>query len=67
VAGVLADAERLAAGPGQQASRTCRPLLDHLPVTAVDLDGLPDETSRRLFEALRLGRLVAPRHDCLRR
>lgn len=29
-------------------------LLDHLPVAAVDLDGMPDETSRRLFEALRL-------------
>jgi site-specific DNA recombinase len=29
-------------------------LLDHLPVSAVDLAGMPDEASRRLFEALRL-------------
>ena len=29
-------------------------LLDHLPVAEVDLEGMPDEVSRRLFEALRL-------------
>ena len=29
-------------------------LLDYLPVTAVDLAEMPDELSRRLFEALRL-------------
>jgi site-specific DNA recombinase len=29
-------------------------LLDHLPVTSVDLAQMPDEVSRRLFEALRL-------------
>jgi hypothetical protein len=29
-------------------------LLDHLPVAAIDLDGMADETTRRLFEALRL-------------
>ncbi|WP_433264845.1 recombinase family protein [Actinosynnema sp. CS-041913] len=29
-------------------------LLDHLPITPVDLVELPDELSRRLFEALRL-------------
>ena len=29
-------------------------LLDHLPIAAVDLNGMPDETTRRLFEALRL-------------
>jgi site-specific DNA recombinase len=29
-------------------------LIDYLPVNAVDLAALPDELSRRLFEALRL-------------
>jgi hypothetical protein len=29
-------------------------LLDHLPIGAIDLDGMPDQTTRRLFEALRL-------------
>ena len=29
-------------------------LLDHLPVTEIDLEDMPDEASRRLFEALRL-------------
>jgi hypothetical protein len=29
-------------------------LLDHLPITPIDLADLPDELSRRLFEALRL-------------
>ena len=29
-------------------------LLDYLPVTAIDLADMPDELSRRLFEALRL-------------
>ena len=50
-----ADLERQLAAAEEQAHQTHNPaLLDHLPVAAVDFDGMPDETSRRLFEALRL-------------
>jgi hypothetical protein len=39
----------------EQAQDTRNPaLLDHLPVAAIDLDGMSDDQSRRLFEALRL-------------
>jgi site-specific DNA recombinase len=47
--------ERRIAKAQEQAQDTRNPaLLDHLPVTAIDLDGMPDDQSRRLFEALRL-------------
>jgi site-specific DNA recombinase len=49
------DLQRQLASVEEQAHQTHSPaLLDHLPVAAVDLDGMPDDTSRRLFEALRL-------------
>ena len=49
------DLERQIARAQEQTQDTRNPaLLDHLPVTAVDLDGMPDDQSRRLFEALRL-------------
>jgi site-specific DNA recombinase len=49
------DLERQLAAAEEQAHQTHNPsLLDHLPTAAVDLDDMPDETSRRLFEALRL-------------
>jgi hypothetical protein len=45
---------RLAAAE-EQARKARNPvLLDHLPVAEVILDGMRDQTSRRLFEALRL-------------
>ncbi len=47
--------ERQLAAAEEHAHQALNPvLLDHLPVAAVDLDGMPDATSRRLFEALRL-------------
>jgi hypothetical protein len=47
--------ERQLAAAEEQAHQTHNPvLLDHLPVAAIDLDGMADETTRRLFEALRL-------------
>jgi site-specific DNA recombinase len=47
--------ERQLAAAEEQAHQTDNPvLLDHLPVAAIDLDGMADETTRRLFEALRL-------------
>ena len=47
--------ERQLAAAEEQAHQTHNPaLLDHLPVAAVDLDGMPDETTCRLSEALRL-------------
>jgi hypothetical protein len=49
------DLERQIAKAQEQAQDTHNPaLLDHLPVTAVDLEDLADEESRRLLEALRL-------------
>ena len=49
------DLEQQLAAAEEQAHQAHNPtLLDHLPITAVDLDGMPDEISRRLFEALRL-------------
>jgi site-specific DNA recombinase len=49
------DLERQLAAAEEQAHHTDNPvLLDHLPIAAVDLDGMPDQTTRRLFEALRL-------------
>jgi site-specific DNA recombinase len=50
-----AGLERRLAAAEEQVHQINNPaLLDHLPVAAVDLDGMPDEISRRLFEALRL-------------
>jgi hypothetical protein len=47
--------ERQLPAAEEQAHHTHNPdLLDHLPIAAVDLNGMPDETTRRLFEALRL-------------
>jgi site-specific DNA recombinase len=47
--------ERQLAEAEEQAHQAQNPaLLDHLPIAAVDLNGMPDQTSRRLFEALRL-------------
>jgi site-specific DNA recombinase len=49
------ELERQIAKAQEQAQDTRDPaLLDHLPVAVVDLDGMLDDQSRRLFEALRL-------------
>jgi site-specific DNA recombinase len=49
------DLEGQLAAAQQQGQGIHNPaLLDHLPVTEVDLEGMPDDVSRRFFEALRL-------------
>jgi hypothetical protein len=49
------DLEGQLAAAQQQGQGICNPaLLDHLPVAEVDLEGMPDDVSRRFFEALRL-------------
>ena len=49
------ELQRQLAAAEDQAHRAPNPaLLDQLPVTPVDLASMPDEVSRRLFEALRL-------------
>jgi hypothetical protein len=49
------DLEGQLAAAQQQGQSIHNPaLLDHLPVTDIDLEGMPDDVSRRLFEALRL-------------
>lgn len=49
------DMEQQLAEAEQEISQAPNPgLIDYLPVSAVDLAVLPDELSRRLFEALRL-------------
>ncbi|WP_435120022.1 recombinase family protein [Amycolatopsis thermoflava] len=49
------DLERQLAKAEDEVQRAPNPtLLDYLPVTPIDLVELPDELSRRLFEALRL-------------
>lgn len=49
------EAEQQLAETEQEISRAPNPsLIDYLPITGVDLAALPDELSRRLFEALRL-------------
>jgi hypothetical protein len=45
---------RLAAAQQQGQDIRNPALLDHLPVTDINLEGVPDDISRRLFEALRL-------------
>jgi recombinase len=61
------DLERQLAAAEEETHHTRNPvLLDHLPIAAVDLDGMPDETSRRLFEALRLEIRYDPEHRIAR-
>src|SRR5690606_40366427 len=49
------DMEQQLAEAEQEISQAPNPgLIDYLPVSAADLAALPDELSRRLFEALRL-------------
>jgi hypothetical protein len=43
--------ERQLAAAEEQARQTHNPvLLGHRPVTVIDLDGIPDQTTRRLFK-----------------